>query len=160
MKDEGQYMKKNLQSLITLITTIIILSFLSCTDEITTPSHTNPFDPNNPETGGTAFHLTANITNGGISLEWTDPDFEDLRSFRIYRSEQEQSGYEIIIQLSSNTFSYLDTNIENGHSYWYKVTVLNISNNESGLSNAPTVNINTDPITGSIVGRNLPKVKL
>ena len=152
-------MRKNLQLLITLIAAIVIISFLSCTNELTAPSHTNPFDPNNLETGGTAFHLTAKIANGGITLEWTDLDFKNLLSFRIYRSEQEQSGYEIIVQLGRTTFKYIDTVIENSHSYWYKVTVVNRDDKESGLSHAPTVNINTDQVIGSIVGRNLRKIK-
>ena len=151
-------MRKNQQSQITLIATIIILSFLSCTNDLTAPSHTNPFDPNNPETGGTGFHLTAITANGGITLEWTDPNFADIRSFKIYRSEQEHSGYEFIFQISVIYFKFTDTNLAPGPRYWYKVTAFNWYNKESGFSNAATVNINTEPVKVINCRQNLIKV--
>jgi uncharacterized protein (TIGR02145 family) len=130
--------------IIYLITLFIVIIF--CSKEPTEPQTSNPFDPENPNTQGDPFNLTAQIANGGITLNWTTPSIEGLQYFKIYRSEQETSGYSSIHQADNATFQYVDTAIANGHSYWYRVAALNTNGKESSLTNTAAVNIKTEPV--------------
>ena len=129
----------------TAIITIITM-FFACDTKPTEPVRDNPFDPNNSVSGGDPFQLTAKIAGGGITLGWTIPDIKDTQSFKIYRSETENNGYAELAVSTDKQTQYVDKNIENGHSYWYRVTAINSENKETNISNTAGVNINTEPV--------------
>src|SRR5210317_2380764 len=111
-----------------LISAIILLSavivFIACESKPTKPEYNNIFDPGNPSTSGDPFQLQVIIGNGGITLTWTKHDIQNLSNYKIYRSEQESTGYISLNTISANIIEYIDQTAENGHSYWYKVTAL------------------------------------
>ena len=59
---------------------------ITCNKKPTEPQSSNPFDPTNTTTAGDPFQLTAQIANGGITLNWTKPEIEGLTNFKVYRS--------------------------------------------------------------------------
>ncbi|GEM_PF-3097955 len=130
-------------------TSVIIVSLIvlaACDTKPTAPVRDNPFDPNNPQTGGDPFTLTAKIGGGGVTVEWQLPDFDALKAFNIYRSETEKTGYDKIGEVQKDKRKYVDKNIENGHSYWYRVTAVNKNDDESKITNTAGVNIKTQPV--------------
>ena len=118
----------------------------TCSKEPTRPVNDNPFDPANPATGGDPFRLQAQIANGGITLTWNRPAVQGLASFRVYRSEQESSGYSRMATVDRNTTQYTDQTVLNGHIYWYRVSAINSDNVETNVTNTMAVNIKTDPL--------------
>jgi len=102
-------------------------------------------DTENPTTGGDPFHLEATISGGGVSLSWTEVNISSLQGYSIYRSESENSGFTKLASVTKHTNSYVDQTIENGHSYWYKVTATSYGQ-ESSQTNIVPVRINADPI--------------
>ena len=137
---------KRIFLLVAIITTVLVTLFSACNKKPTAPKADNPFDPANVQTSGDPFKLTARIANGGILLQWTKPPMKNLKAFNIYRSEQEKGTYKKIKNISANTTNYTDTNIENGHSYWYVVTAVNDKDQESSRTNLAPVNIKTQPV--------------
>ncbi len=130
-----------------LIMTILVLTtMIHCEKDPAAPERDNPFDPKNVQTGGDPFQLTAKIAGGGITLEWTKPNFSDLQSFKIYRSENENSGYSELGTTTASKTDYVDKTIQNGHSYWYLITVVNSEGKETSRTNTAAVNIKTEPV--------------
>jgi hypothetical protein len=95
----------------------------------------------------------------GVGLEWKD-NARDEDGFRIYRSIQKQSGYQILVELPKNSKEYDDNTIEPGGMYWYKLTAYN-KNGEIEVSpiftkiqfsvpNEPA-NFNLESVKGEIV---------
>ena len=138
--------RKIIVSLIILLTILTTTLLLTCTQKPTEPLNDNPFDPKNTTTCGDPFRLTAQIANGGITLTWNKPAVAGLANFKIYRSEQESSGYSALQQVGAATTQYVDQTVQNGHSYWYRVTALNSSGRETAMTNTAAVNIKTDPV--------------
>jgi uncharacterized protein (TIGR02145 family) len=124
----------------------IVALIVSCEKKPSEPDYANPFDPQNEQTGGDPFNLTAIIAGGGITLQWNRPDFDDLQYFKIYRSEQENTAYTELETVTASQTQYIDKNIENGHSYWYRVTAKGASGNETKITNTAGINIKTEPV--------------
>ena len=138
-------MKRAIIFLIAIIT-IILLLIIACEKKPTEPDYANPFDLQNEQTGGDPFKLTAKIAGGGCTLDWTKPDFAALQSFKIYRSENETTGYSELGTAAASQNQYVDKTVKNGHSYWYRVTMVNNENKETKMTNTAGVNIKTEPI--------------
>ena len=133
--------------IITLLICIISIAiFIACESKPTKPEYNNVFDPGNPTTSGDPFELQVTIGNGGVTLTWTKPDIQNLTNFKIYRSEQETSGYNAINTITATNTQYVDQTVENGFSYWYRVAALDGSGNETGTTNISAINIKTDPV--------------
>ncbi len=128
-----------------LISTLILLLTFNCDKKPSEPEYDNPFDNQNPNSNGDPFQLTAVMASGGITLSWTIPHVSGLVGFMIYRSESEQNGYNPIQSLDRTKNTFLDTNIENGHSYWYRISAINDKNLETAYNNTAAVNIITSP---------------
>ena len=87
-------------------------------------------------------HLIATATSGVVRLDWTAVD--GAVSYNIYRSKT-SNGQDVVpyeTGITSNTFQ--DGNIENGASYYYKVTALNALG-ESARSNEAKATTPTFP---------------
>lgn len=119
---------------------------LSCEEKPSNPDFSNPFDINNPSTKGDPFNLTLNITDGGVRLNWSMPEFPSIEQFNVYRSEQENIGYAVIETLDKTEMTYLDTAVVNGHTYWYRLSVIDQNDKESNYTNTIAIHINTNPV--------------
>jgi len=101
-------------------------NFDGCSQQDTTPP--------TPPTG-----LTATSVPGQIQLDWADnvePDFEE---YRIYRSDSMGGPYMQIDQANA-TSDYADNSVTACVAYFYIVTAVDYSGNESGESNEASAN--------------------
>jgi len=67
-----------------------------------------------------------------VTLEWLPNQEEDLAGYRVYRSFKPYGYYEWIGTTYDNF--YIDTDVENGVTYFYAVSAFDVNGNESDLS--------------------------
>lgn len=95
-------------------------------DSATTPGDTTP--PAAPT------NLSASAGDSTVSLDWDDNTEGDLDSYNVYRSTTQGSGYTSIATGVANS-DYIDNTVTNGTTYYYVVTAVDTSSNESAYSN-------------------------
>ena len=78
--------------------------------------------------------LTATPGDGEVLLDWNDNSESDLAGYNVYRSTTPGSGYSNVDSLLSGS-AYTDSSVTNGTTYYYVVTAVDTSDNESGYSN-------------------------
>jgi rhamnogalacturonan endolyase len=78
--------------------------------------------------------LTATAGNATVSLDWNDNSDSDMSGYNIYRSMTSGAGFVKINTVLLSNSNYTDTNVVNGTTYYYVVTVVDISANESVYS--------------------------
>jgi GH35 family endo-1,4-beta-xylanase len=79
--------------------------------------------------------LVAIAGNGSASLNWNDNSEIDVNGYNVYRSTTQGSAY---VKLNSSLLTssdYLDNGLTNGMTYYYVVTAVDDTNNQSGYSN-------------------------
>jgi len=82
-----------------------------------------------PPTPGGVYSVTG---DGYIEIFWDDLYIQDLDGYRVYRSDREYGDY-LEIGWSTDTH-FIDDNVLNGVTYFYAVTAVDYSGNESELS--------------------------
>ena len=70
-----------------------------------------------------------------VTLLWTDVDNPNVVSYRIYRSTSPDGYFELIDEVSTN--SYVDQDVENGITYYYALSSVDRFGNESDLTQYP-----------------------
>jgi pectate lyase len=82
----------------------------------------------------TPTNLTTSDGDGIVLLDWDNNSEDDLDGYNIYRSTTFGSGYvqQNIFLLSDS--NYIDNSVVNGTIYYYVVTAVDTSSNESGYS--------------------------
>ncbi len=80
--------------------------------------------------------LNATSGTGSVSLTWAANTESDLASYSIYRSTNATSGFSQVANTTATSFN--DSGLTAGTTYYYQITALDSSNNESAASN--TVN--------------------
>ena len=79
----------------------------------------------------------SSVTQHTVSLTWTESSPSDPAVlFYIYRSTVSGGSYSNIA--SSSTTAYVDGTVTSGVTYYYVVTAVDASSNESGYSNQAT----------------------
>ena len=136
-------MFKNTLYFIAILSFILFYSY--CNEKPTEPQPVNPLDVQNEETGGDPFQLEAGIDNGGVTLKWYKLDIAALSGYVIYRSENDSNGFKKISNVTDQVLSYTDKSVENGHSYWYKVTAVNNFGYQNSQTNLVSVRIDISP---------------
>ena len=122
-----------MSKIITLFLSVCCLCFcIGCG----TLQHSNPYDPLSPVYGppATPTGLSASAGDTTISLSWTANSESDLSKYNIYRSTSSGSGFVAISSTIAGTVSYDDTGLTNGLIYYYKITAVDIKNEESSFS--------------------------
>jgi hypothetical protein len=66
-----------------------------------------------------------------VDLSWSINSEQDLAGYRVYRSEREGEKGAIATQDLLPSPAYRDTSVASGHKYWYSVTAVDLSGNES-----------------------------
>ncbi len=135
----------------------------TCVQKPTAPTNDNPFDPENQSTQGDPFHLQASLANGGITLQWQIPAVADLHHFELFKSVDSDQHFNLLERLSATTTTYTDRNISNGHTYFYRIAAVSISNASTTLSEIAPVAVSTQPvlsINGGALYCNTPQVSL
>jgi fibronectin type 3 domain-containing protein len=75
-----------------------------------------------------------------VDLSWSINAEPDLAGYRVYRSEQENDKGQPVTPDLLLSPAYRDTSLALGHQYWYRVTAVDRSGNES----APTPPVAAD----------------
>ena len=88
-------------------------------------SFTISIPPANPQ------NLTATSGDKQITLNWTANSEEDLKEYRIYR-DISSPAQTLLTTVTTN--SYTDTNVLNEQKYYYRITAVDQSDNESDFS--------------------------
>jgi len=78
---------------------------------------------------------------GQAELSWTMNTESDLAGFRVYRSEKEGTAGTNLTPELLPTPAFRDNSIEAGHHYWYTVTAVDRSGNESAASDAAELEV-------------------
>ncbi|MGA1821735.1 MAG: fibronectin type III domain-containing protein [Thermoplasmatota archaeon] len=123
------------------------------TEQITIKPESPPPEPRN-------FYIQED--DGEIRLYWSPPDYISdypITEFLIYRSVR-SGGYELLINLTSDTYSYTDKGLNNGDSYGYRIGSRSFIGNGSlteemigvpfGMPGPPR-SFNVDPGNGEVV---------
>jgi hypothetical protein len=74
--------------------------------------------------------LTALYTSGAVELVWTANTEKDLAGYYVYRRENGEQPSKLNKDLL-RTPILRDTSVKPGHTYFYRVTAVDLSNNES-----------------------------
>jgi hypothetical protein len=111
----------------------------SCMMLLKIPAGTGDTTPPAAPTG-----LTASIDGINIALDWDDNTEEDLAGYNIYRSIASGSGYSKLNAMALIDSQYTDNTGVGGETYYYVVTAVDTSWNESDDSNEASV---TTPVT-------------
>ncbi len=78
--------------------------------------------------------LTASAGDGIVWLSWNDNIEPDLAGYNIYRSTTAGCNYEKLNSTLLSEPAYTDTTVHNGITYYYVVTAVDTSSNESNFS--------------------------
>lgn len=85
--------------------------------------------------------LEASSGDGEVVLQWNGVDAQDLAGYNVYRSTSSlPDSLTSDNRLTSvSVSSFTDTDVENQTTYYYKVTAIDVSQNESGSTNEQEV---------------------
>jgi len=87
---------------------------------------------------GTPSGLEGTSGDGSVALEWSAPGASDLEGYNVYRSESSFSNPSGAQMLNGSDLvgeaSYRDDEAGNGTTYFYRVSAVDESDNESDLS--------------------------
>jgi hypothetical protein len=136
-------MMREAQQFILALFCLAIILLIAC-DLGTPPAplKDNPFYPENPYD---LFHLTAEISGGGITLNWTPVLMECVAGYNLY-GNVDDSLFTLKYQSSTRYDStYLDTGIQNGRKYSYYIVARNV-NGDTSVSNTTALVVNSNPI--------------
>jgi hypothetical protein len=75
-----------------------------------------------------------NVASAEVDLSWSINSEPDLAGYRVYRSEQENEKDKLVTPDLLLSPAYRDTSVALGHTYWYRVTAVDRSGNESAPS--------------------------
>ena len=101
-------------------------------------------------------NLSATVGDGEIALTWDANGESDLNSYRVYRSTTSGTGF-TLLPTAVGTNSYTDTSVANETTYYYLVTAVDNSSNESSdsaeVSGTPVggLLVSGDPRNGGLV---------
>jgi fibronectin type 3 domain-containing protein len=76
-----------------------------------------------------------------VDLSWSINLETDLAGYRVYRSEQQDTRGALLTPDLLLAPAYRDTSVEPGHRYWYSVTAVDRTGNESEASSAVAVDV-------------------
>lgn len=104
-------------------------------------SSTGPGDDNGGETDeapSAPVNLSGSSGDQEIGLNWDDNSEDDLAGYHVYRSTSSISGISEMDPVNGaepiQNSDYTDTNVENGTTYYYRLTAVDDNDNESSMS--------------------------
>lgn len=129
--------------LLLTISLCIIIGLMACSEN---PSGNDDnekpkFDPDPPaDTTPPAAPSNFEGASGNeqIDLEWVSNDEPDLEGYNLYRSDESFSSISGMSPLNGNSLitgnNYTDEDVENGSTYYYRLTAVDEDENESNTS--------------------------
>lgn len=91
---------------------------------------------------GEPLNLKATIGNGNVTLSWSPPNLDGgqlVSNYKVYRGTI--SGSEFFLAIVGNVTTYTDALIDNGITYYYRVSAVS-SEGEGAKSNQATTTLN------------------
>ena len=82
--------------------------------------------------------LTAQAGNNYVSLNWNDNSEVDINGYNVYRSTTSGGTYTRLNGTLLSSSNYTDNSVSNGTTYYYVVTAVDTSSNESANSGVAT----------------------
>jgi fibronectin type 3 domain-containing protein len=76
-----------------------------------------------------------------VELSWSINVEPDLAGYRVYRAEQEGVRGALLTPELLPSPAYRDNSVQSGHRYWYTVTAVDRSGNESAPSLAVEIEV-------------------
>lgn len=113
--------KKSLKYSLYFLSIILLISLFSCSDDTTQPDTTPPISPQN-------FTLLGG-GDGQARFRWTKSAEADLQYYRLYRSVNNPTSLNILVETTQT--EYLDQFLSYDSTYYYALTAVDYSNNES-----------------------------
>ncbi|MFI5452272.1 MBG domain-containing protein [Pedobacter sp. UC225_61] len=89
--------------------------------------------------------LTANTGDAQVQLSWSANPESDLASYEIYGGTS-ANPTTLIKSVQPGTTTYMDMNLTNGTTYYYRITATNASGTESAFSNEVSATPQASPI--------------
>ncbi|MBN2011589.1 SUMF1/EgtB/PvdO family nonheme iron enzyme [candidate division KSB1 bacterium] len=131
-------------SLFVLLTGILLISTNCYKEPPQQPDLTNIFDPQNPESAGDPFGLTANVSQDTVYLTWHDVNIPDLEQYGVYRKTTNETEVQLLGKTADTT--WLDDSISPGFSYQYWVIAINKSGKQTSRDHIAPVEVRTTPV--------------
>jgi fibronectin type 3 domain-containing protein len=89
------------------------------------------FPPATPQEVAVAVLVNPSTGSTEVDLSWSINAEPDLAGYRVYRSEQQEDRGQLVTPDLLLSPAYRDTSVAPDHSYWYRVTAVDRSGNES-----------------------------
>jgi DNA-binding beta-propeller fold protein YncE len=98
-------------------------AFLALASSCADRERTNPFDPENPDTGGSPFLLQAIAGDGEARLSWEYGKMHDLEGYHLVRSvtSGDLAGDSVLFDIEAGRTSFVDAGLTNGTTYLYEL---------------------------------------
>lgn len=109
-----------------------------------TPSQIITYNITDDQAPNTIGGINATARGSSIVLSWSTGTDADLAGYYVYRSPRMRDGYQKITSkpLDPLTTFFVDSTAREGHNFSYKVTAVDLSENESEMSLAAMTRIN------------------
>ena len=114
-----------------LLSTLVALGTVGC-DAFDDDHHTIVESPVDRVAPAAPQGLVSVTGDREVRLDWMDNTEPDLAEYRIYWSPTELGAYQFMA--TARTSSYVDHDVQNGVTYFYAVTAVDVYDNESELS--------------------------
>lgn len=112
---------------------------------------TAPSAPNN---------LTASAITGAIAVDWFNNDEADLAGYNLYRSTTSGTGFSQLNSALISASNYTDSNVNANSTYYYRVTAVDNSSNESTNSAQVSATASGNPPTGNVLQNGVAQTGL
>lgn len=89
------------------------------------------FDDRAPEAPHGVYSVTGDRE---VELFWLPCDAADLDEYIVYRGNSSRGRFDRLATLSAHSTAYVDRDVNNGQTYWYALSAVDESGNESELS--------------------------
>jgi len=105
-------------------------------------------------------NLSANVVGEVVDLYWTPSSAADLMLYNIFRSTRHDTTVaEYIFSISGERSSYSDSTITESGTYYYWLTALDSTGNESGFSQSDSIDITISAIE-NLAGKTVEEFSL
>lgn len=105
---------------ILLLFVLMVILFCGCIDR----ERNNPLDPKNPKTKGVPASLRIYSGHKSVTLVWEDYGALVIKAVIIYRKLASEQEFTQIAEVSGNTYSYIDKNLEYNITYVYQIVIV------------------------------------
>jgi len=125
---------------------MILIQGCISTPETPKPPAVPKMHLHNPDIPDDEWGPDALTDTNGIHIEWDANEGENLAGYKIYRSTNPGSNYELLATLSKESLSYEDEEVQLEKRYYYRLSAFDKDGNESGMSETASYTLLSKPI--------------